>query len=156
MLSQLHIWSDSLILTYVCEHACLCLCVRRSVVVDMLSCRASAKQNKKQKRDFFCIFNGVFRGNIQNSFLDWVGYYILFWFQIGQQDLQGDFWRGQLWGMWTIIITVWNLDWLWPIEGSLLHREAGRVPSRLLLSKWIFIHSSVNKREGYVLLEAHE
>lgn len=35
----------------VCEHVCLCLCVHSSVILDMLSCSASAKK----KREFFVL-----------------------------------------------------------------------------------------------------
>ena len=76
-----------------CEHVCLCLCVHSSVVLDTLSGGASAK---KQRRDLFCILNGVFKGIRQNRFLGWVGHCVLFCLQIGQQNLQSDFRREQL------------------------------------------------------------
>lgn len=121
----------------------------------MLSCRASAK--KKKKGDFFWfVFKGVFRGNMQNRFLGWVGHCI--------RSLLDPNWstgfakwlleRAALWNGKTVI-TVWTVDWLWLIEGNLLHREAGKVASHLLLSKWIHIYYSLNKREGCELLEAH-
>ena len=55
-------------LTCVCEHACLCLWVHSFVILDMLSCRASADKNKKRD-SFFGIFSGVFRRNMQNRIL---------------------------------------------------------------------------------------
>ena len=71
-----------------------CVCVHISVILEMLSCRASAKKKKTEKGLFFA-FSVVFLGEICRS-LGWVGYCILFWFQIGQRNLQSDIWREQL------------------------------------------------------------
>lgn len=137
-------------LTYVCEHACLCLCVHSFVILDMLSCRASADKNKKRDSFFFfCIFSDVFRRNMQNRFLGRPLHSLLvpLWWSRFVKWLQE---RGDL-----RKVEDHNscFDcWLWPIEGNLLHRKAGQVASHLLPSNWIPV--SYKWKEGMCSLRS--
>lgn len=98
----------------VCEHACLCLCVHSSVILDMLSCSASTK-------GFFCILSGVFKGNMQSRYLDGLGHTIGFWFHLDNiLSLFVCLFFQKRAGLRDVgtVVTVWPIDWLWSVEWS--------------------------------------
>lgn len=91
-----------------CEHACLCLCVHSSVILDMLSCSASTK-------GFFCILSGVFKGNMQSRYLDGLGHTIGFWFHLDNiLSLFVCLFFQKRAGLRDVgtVVTVWPIDWL--------------------------------------------